>query len=96
MENRFSNVFLACCAFPLKILEYPHIANCPQALQHRFAVSADVSRVCDIVYKEQRSWAGVNRTMLRIYGAEPYQLDPTYPPREEPVQKEERSAYTYF
>ena len=30
--------------------------------------------------------------MLRIYGAEPYQLDPTYPPREEPVQKEERSA----
>ena len=30
--------------------------------------------------------------MLKIYGAKPYQFEPTYPPREEPAQKEERSA----
>ena len=55
-------------------------------------MSADVSRVCDVVYEEERLWSGVNRTVLKIYGAKPYQFEPTYPPREEPAQKEERSA----
>ena len=63
---------------------------------HWFAVSADVSRVCDIVYKEERSWSGVNRTVIKIYSAKPYQFEPTYipiyPPREEPLQKEERGT----
>ena len=57
-----------------------------------FAVSTDVSRVCDVVYEEERSWSGVNQTVLKIYGAKPYQFEPTYPLREEPAQKEERSA----
>ena len=55
---------------------------------------ADVSKVRDVVYEEERAF-GVNRTVLRMYGAKPYQFEPTYlryPPREEPAQKEERSA----
>ena len=36
--------------------------------------------------------AGVNRTVLRMYGAKPYQFEPTYPPRKEAAQKKERSA----
>ena len=39
-------------------------------------MSADVSRVCDVVYGEERSWSRVNRTVLKIYGAKPiYQFD---------------------
>ena len=34
------------------------------------AVSADISRVCDVVYGD-----GVNRTVLKIYGAKSYQFD---------------------
>ena len=68
---------------------------CLWTLQHIFAVSADVSRVCDVVYEEERSWSGVNRTELKMYGAKPYQFEPTYlylyPLREGPVQKEERN-----
>ena len=36
--------------------------------------------------------AGVNQTVFRMYGTKPYQFEPTYPLREEPAQKEERSA----
>ena len=69
---------------------------CPWTPQHIFSVSAYVSRVCDLVYEEERSWSRVNRTVLRIYGAKTYQflnrLSYHYPPRKEPVQKEERST----
>ena len=38
-----------------------------------YAVSADVSRVCEVlVYEEERSWTGVNLTVLRIYSAKPF------------------------
>ena len=60
-----------------------------------FAVSADFSRVYDVVYEEEISWSRVNRTVLRMYGTKPYQFNQLiypYPPREEPAQKEERSA----
>ena len=52
----------------------------PQTPWHRFAdaVSADVSKVCDVVNEEERSWPGVNRRVLRMYGAKPYQSEPTY------------------
>ena len=30
------------------------------------------------MYEEERSWSGVNRTVLEIYGAKPYQFEPTY------------------
>ena len=33
--------------------------------------------VCGVVYEEERSWSGVNRN---IYGAKPYQFEPTYLP----------------
>ena len=37
--------------------------------------------------------AGVNQTVLWMYGTKPYQFEPTYPLREEPAQEEEeRSA----
>ena len=49
-----------------------------QIPRHIIAVSADVSRVCDVVYEEERSWSRVNRPVLRMYGAKPYQFEPTY------------------
>ena len=39
---------------------------------------ADVSRVWNVVYEEERSWSGVNRAMFKIYGTKPYQFEPTY------------------
>ena len=80
MENRYSNIFLILRVwFFLNpwILLYCQV--CPWTPRHRFAVSADVSRVCDIVYKEERSWAGVNRTVLKMNVPKPYQFGTTYP-----------------
>ena len=45
-------------------------------------MSADVWRVCDIVYEEERLWPGVNWTVLRMYmcGTKSYQFKLTYTP----------------
>ena len=65
-------------------------------LHMSYMLAAGVSRVCDVVYEEGRSWSGVNQTVLKIYGAKNHislnQLIHCYPLREEPAQKEERSA----
>ena len=33
------------------------------------------SRICDIAYNKERSWSGVNRTVLKTYGAKLYQFE---------------------
>ena len=82
MENRFSNLFFACCACDLLKNSWISLycKFCLWTPWCIFAVSADVSRVCDVVYEEEWSWSGVNRTVLKIYGANPYQFKPTYLP----------------
>ena len=67
---------MLCFGIFWKIREYRYIANFALEYRCRFAVSADVSRVCDVVYEEERSWPGVK--VLRMYGAKPYQFEPTY------------------
>ena len=53
-------------------------------------------RICDVAYEEERSWSGINRTVLKMYGAPNHislnHIIYCYPPREEPAQKEERST----
>ena len=87
---------VALCDFSKKILEYRYILQILPLKTTAYAVSADVSRVCEVlVYEEERSWTGVNLTVLRIYSAKPFislnRLIYCYPPREELAQKEERS-----
>ena len=96
MESRFSNVFFCMLRFVIFLKDPWMSRNCefwPKTPRRRFAVSADVSRICDVPYEEARSWPEVNSAM---FGAEPYQFEPTYPPGEEPAlhgdQEEERSA----
>ena len=88
MESRFSDVMyfshVALCDFffnPWMLLYYEF---CPETPQHRFAVLADVSRVCNVVYERSWPWR-LNQTVLKMYGSEPYQFKWTYPPEEEPV-----------
>ena len=63
--------------------------------QHRGAelgVSADICGNYDVPYEEESRVTEVNSAM---FGAEPYQFEPTYPPGEEPAlhgEGEERSA----
>ena len=57
-------------------------------------MSADVSRVCDVVYEEERSWSGVTQQCLEYMVPDHISLNRLiycYPPREESAQKE-RSA----
>ena len=94
MRKQFSNVFslIALCDFYKKNSWISlYCKFCLWTPRRRFAVSADVSSVCDVVYEEQRLWSGVlNQTAFRMCGAEPYQFEPL------PAQKEERSASTVY
>ena len=62
-----------------------------------FAVSADVSRVCDVVYEEERSWSGVNRTVLKIYAALSVRTDlSTVIHREKDQRKKKKEVLLYY
>ena len=90
VRTYFSHVAL--CDFYKNLWISLYCKFCLGTPRRIFAVSVDVSRVCDVVYEEERSWSGVNWTVLKIYGTKTYQFEATCPPREEPAQKEERST----
>ena len=50
-------------------------------------------------YEEEESWSRVNQTVFRMYGAKPYQFEPTYLTvinQEKNQHKKKKEALLYY
>ena len=88
---------MLCFVIFIKILEYRYIANFASEDRRAYLLcQQDVSRVCD-VYEEERSWSGVNRTVLKIYAALSVRTDlSTVIHREKDQRKKKKEALLYY
>ena len=92
MENRFSNVFFACCIswFKKNNISWANLG--PSTAVQNWGCERIFLEIMTYYTGKRVMWPKVNSAM---FGAEPYKFEPTYLPGEEPAlhgEGEERSA----